>query len=211
MNSSLNKSNFSRVCRSIIGENDINTLTTRNLKDSIIKEMELSTKEELDELESAEIEELIDSILLEEMQNNVAPAVSVISKKTQKVTKTTNDLKSTKTKTKKTSNVSDNKKVDLQIKKLKKYISTCGVRKIPSKGLEGIELRNHLSSYLKNDLGIEGQPSLEKCKHIKKKRAWELEMKELGINTKDGNATAASSPPANTIIEGSRRRINKSK
>lgn len=211
MNSSLNRSNFSRVCRSIIGENDINTLTTRNLKDSIIKEMELSTKEELDELESAEIEELIDSILFEEMQNIVVPAVpavSVVSKKTTKVAKTISDSKSKSTKAKMTSTVSDNKKVDLQIKKLKKYISTCGVRKIPSKGLEGIELRNHLSSYLKDDLGMEGQPSLEKCKQIKKKRAWEMEMKELGINTKDGGATA---PPPNAIIDGSRRRINKSK
>lgn len=179
MKSKLDRNKFSIICKKVVINSDLNTLTIRTLKDSLCKEMNLTTKEELEELESKEIENLIDSILLEEMQNP-------------------KDFKkgSPKTGTKKIRKPND-KKVDLQIKKLKKYISICGVKKIPLRGLEGTALKNHLTFYLKNDLGMEGQPSLDKCKQIRKKREWELEMKELNLMKED------------SIIKDSKRRINK--
>ncbi|KAJ2805966.1 hypothetical protein H4R20_001879 [Coemansia guatemalensis] len=64
------------------------------------------------------------------------------------------------------------------IANLKSYISKCGLRKTWSKelaGMNGAQQVRHLKKILQ-DLGMEGRPTLEKCKQIKAKRDLQAEL-----------------------------------
>ncbi|KAI8325287.1 hypothetical protein GQ54DRAFT_2799 [Martensiomyces pterosporus] len=67
------------------------------------------------------------------------------------------------------------------IANLKSYISKCGVRKVWSKELAGMNAAQqirHLKKALA-ELGVEGRPTLEKCKRVKAKRDLLAEMEEM--------------------------------
>lgn len=69
-----------------------------------------------------------------------------------------------------------------QIKQLKMYISKCGVRKAWKKELEGLSTDKQIIARLKSileELGMEGRPSLSKCKEIRDKIEAEKEMECL--------------------------------
>ncbi|KAJ1920553.1 hypothetical protein H4219_001252 [Mycoemilia scoparia] len=69
-------------------------------------------------------------------------------------------------------------KNSVTIANLKSYINKCGVRKVWSKVLAGMnapEQIRHLKKFLE-DLGMEGRPNLEKCKKIKAKRELQAEI-----------------------------------
>lgn len=70
---------------------------------------------------------------------------------------------------------------EASIDRLKGYIVKCGVRKRWKKELEGL---NETQSVLRleqilRELGMEGRPTLEKCKDIKARKEFEEEMKAL--------------------------------
>ena len=88
--------------------------------------------------------------------------------------------------------------VDGQIDRLKSYIVKCGVRKVwygrglfaggidllrRKKELDGLSKRQSLERLqaLLGELGMEGRPTLEKCKEIKKRREFEAEMREMDM------------------------------
>ncbi|KAJ2412792.1 hypothetical protein GGI10_003470 [Coemansia sp. RSA 2530] len=78
---------------------------------------------------------------------------------------------------------------------LKQYITKCGVRKVWAKelaGLSGAQQIQHLKDML-NELGMEGRPTLEKCKKIKAKRDLLAELEEIGGGDDEPDAAPVSS------------------
>ncbi|KAF6734511.1 HIRA-interacting protein 3 [Oryzias melastigma] len=70
------------------------------------------------------------------------------------------------------------------IVRLKRYISLCGVRKNYKKMLEGCKSIKAKVAVLKKeleDLGVQGNPSIEKCKKIRMKREEAQEVAELDV------------------------------
>ncbi|KAJ2580792.1 hypothetical protein GGH95_002404 [Coemansia sp. RSA 1836] len=90
------------------------------------------------------------------------------------------------------------------ITNLKQYITKCGLRKVWSKelvGLSGAQQIQHLKDVL-NELGMEGRPTLEKCKKIKAKRDLLAELEEIGGG---GEAADAKSDLEQASVGRSRR------
>ncbi|KAJ1899854.1 hypothetical protein LPJ66_001857 [Kickxella alabastrina] len=70
------------------------------------------------------------------------------------------------------------------ISNLKSYINKCGLRKVWAKELSGMNAAQqirHLKKLL-DDLGMEGRPTLEKCKKIKDKRELQAELEAMDNN-----------------------------
>ncbi|OBZ84077.1 hypothetical protein A0J61_07878 [Choanephora cucurbitarum] len=68
------------------------------------------------------------------------------------------------------------------IKRLKQFISKCGVRKVWSKELADCKNTREEIAKLKNmlkDLGVHGRPSIEKCEAIKRERELKAELDSL--------------------------------
>ncbi|KAJ2324304.1 hypothetical protein GGI00_005368 [Coemansia sp. RSA 2681] len=92
------------------------------------------------------------------------------------------------------------------ITNLKQYITKCGLRKVWSKelaGLSGAQQIQHLKDVL-NELGMEGRPTLEKCKKIKAKRDLLAELEEIG----GGGEAADAKPDLEQASVGRSRRGN---
>ncbi|KAJ2002837.1 hypothetical protein H4R26_003394 [Coemansia thaxteri] len=73
------------------------------------------------------------------------------------------------------------------ISNLKQYVVKCGLRKVWSKelaGLDGAQQIQHLKALLE-ELGMEGRPTLDKCKQIKAKRDLQAELDAIGGDTAD--------------------------
>ncbi|XP_069380736.1 HIRA-interacting protein 3 isoform X2 [Paralichthys olivaceus] len=72
-----------------------------------------------------------------------------------------------------------------QLVRLKRYISLCGVKRNYKKLLDGCRSVRSMVAVLKKeleDLGVEGQPSIKKCKSVKKKREEAQEIAELDVS-----------------------------
>lgn len=68
------------------------------------------------------------------------------------------------------------------IERLKTFIVKCGMRRIWKRELDGLDERQQvarLEEILHKELGMEGRPTLEKCKAIKERREFEEELKAL--------------------------------
>ncbi|KAJ2610688.1 hypothetical protein H4S08_003500 [Coemansia sp. RSA 1365] len=94
------------------------------------------------------------------------------------------------------------------IANLKSYINKCGLRKTWSKelaGMNGTQQVRHLKKMLL-DLGMEGRPTLEKCKQIKDKRDLQAELDAMDQDNiiEDGDGNEDSVPQAE--LARSRRR-----
>lgn len=93
-------------------------------------------------------------------------------------------------------------KADDALAKLKTYVFKCGVRKNWKKELEGLSEKQSIARVrqILEDLGMDGRPSLEKCKKIKDKREYEEEMRSLGLRDerkpKESEESEAEAPPA---------------
>ncbi|KAJ2658142.1 hypothetical protein IWW48_004163 [Coemansia sp. RSA 1200] len=90
------------------------------------------------------------------------------------------------------------------IDNLKSYINKCGLRKVWSKelaGMNGTQQMRHLKKVL-DDLGMEGRPTLEKCKKIKAKR--ELQA-ELAAMDQDNIIDGSEETPEQEVISRNRR------
>ncbi|GBC07539.1 hypothetical protein RclHR1_07520003 [Rhizophagus clarus] len=103
--------------------------------------------------------------------------------KKQKIEKT----KSVNNKTEKgpTKSTETNEKNEKRIKTLKSFINKCGVRKNWSRELADCGTDSSKIKKLKKileDLGIEGRPTLEKCKKVKKSRELEAELKAMDVD-----------------------------
>lgn len=73
---------------------------------------------------------------------------------------------------------------DESLDRLKKYVYLCGVRRIWKRELEGLDYKGakiHIEEILR-DLGVEGRPTIEKCKNICKKREYEQELTSIDAN-----------------------------
>jgi hypothetical protein len=70
-------------------------------------------------------------------------------------------------------------KAENTLDKLKSYVFKCGVRKMWKKELDGLDEPASISKVrsILQMLGMEGRPSLEKCKKIKEQREFAEEMK----------------------------------
>lgn len=152
---------------------------------NVVKNEEDEVKEES---ESSEAEDLI-----EDSEN------SNKSKSRKRNTKSTRKSKSTgtkrtRTKSKGSSNniikcgseeIEVDEKDAATIEKLKKFVRECGCKKIWSKEFSGCTTANSIIKVLKNmlrDLGIEGKPSLAKCKVIATQRELLKDCEELNTN-----------------------------
>ncbi len=71
------------------------------------------------------------------------------------------------------------KKTEDQMTKLKSYVFKCGVRRIWKKELDGLSGKESIAKLHKilEELGVEGRPTLEKCKKVKERREYKEEMK----------------------------------
>ncbi|CAB1419943.1 unnamed protein product [Pleuronectes platessa] len=72
-----------------------------------------------------------------------------------------------------------------QVVRLKRYIALCGVKRNYKKLLDGCSSVRSMVAVLKKDLedlGVQGQPSIKKCKRVKKKREDAQEIAELDIS-----------------------------
>lgn len=70
------------------------------------------------------------------------------------------------------------------IDRLKGYIIKCGVRKVWKRELEGLSEKQSIGKLeqILRELGMEGRPTLEKCKTIKERREFEEELKAVQSN-----------------------------
>ncbi|KAJ2726552.1 hypothetical protein GGI07_000494 [Coemansia sp. Benny D115] len=87
---------------------------------------------------------------------------------------------------------------NVTITNLKNYINKCGVRKVWAKelaGMNGAQQVRHLKKMLE-DLGMEGRPTLEKCKQIKAKRELQQELEAISGNTIIENGSGQSADSA---------------
>lgn len=84
--------------------------------------------------------------------------------------------KSKKTKSPYTRSVKEN-----TIERLKGYINKCGVRKVWKRELDGLNEKAQIARLdaILRELGMEGRPTLEKCKAIKERREFEEELRAL--------------------------------
>jgi len=151
----------------------------------IVKEEENEVKEES---ESSEAEDLI--------EDSESSSKSKSRKKTSRSTKKSKSTgtKRTRTKSKGASNniikcgseeIEVDEKDAVTIEKLKKFVRECGCKKIWSKEFSGCTTANSIIKILKNmlrDLGIEGKPSLAKCKAIATRRELLKDCEELNTN-----------------------------
>ncbi|GAB5586152.1 hypothetical protein Unana1_01052 [Umbelopsis nana] len=125
--------------------------------------------------------------------------------------------KGTKAVTSKTSKTSEQgSKSDETIKRLKSYISKCGVRKIWSKELADCDTASSQIARLKSilqDLGVHGRPTLEKCEKVKSERELKAEIDSLStenIITTDKRRTR-SVVPAEYLAEDNTEEIEEAK
>lgn len=100
-----------------------------------------------------------------------------VPKKTRKRKIKTEHEESKESNKKKVSKVSEKKEEELT--RLKSFVFKCGVRKVWKKELEGLSTPASIAKVkqILEELGIEGRPSLEKCKRIKESREYAEEMK----------------------------------
>ena len=84
--------------------------------------------------------------------------------------------KSKKTKALSTKSVKEN-----TIERLKGYINKCGVRKVWKRELYDLNEKAQIARLdaILRELGMEGRPTLEKCKAIKERREFEEELRAL--------------------------------
>ncbi|KAJ2592892.1 hypothetical protein H4R99_006264 [Coemansia sp. RSA 1722] len=81
---------------------------------------------------------------------------------------------------------------------LKTYVNKCGMRKVWSKELNGMNAAQqirHLKKLL-DDLGMDGRPTLEKCKKIKAKRDLQAELEAIEGDAIIDDAGQLSSEPS---------------
>ncbi|XP_054891253.1 HIRA-interacting protein 3 isoform X2 [Poeciliopsis prolifica] len=104
--------------------------------------------------------------------------------------KKSNPVKNTNVKTKKKTKKTDEKNCcpkdeDKAVVRLKRYIALCGVRRNYKKLLDGCRSTRSKVAVLKKeleDLGLRGNPSIEKCKKIRLKREEAQELAELDVD-----------------------------
>jgi len=145
-------------------------------------------KEVKEESESSEAEDLI-----EDSESSNRSKGRKRNTKSNKKSKSTG-TKRTRTKSKGASNniikcgskeIEVDEKDAATIEKLKKFVRECGCKKIWSKEFSGCTTANSIIKVLKNmlrDLGIEGKPSLAKCKVIATQRELLKDCEELNTN-----------------------------
>ncbi|CAL8305948.1 unnamed protein product [Merluccius merluccius] len=104
----------------------------------------------------------------------------------KKLTKEKGDKKKRKEDDSKKEKVSDKEDEDEKaVLRLKRYISLCGVKRNYKKLLEGCRTIRSKVAVLKKELeelGIQGQPSIEKCKKARLKREEAQELAELDVS-----------------------------
>ncbi|XP_053194306.1 HIRA-interacting protein 3 [Scomber japonicus] len=77
------------------------------------------------------------------------------------------------------------KNSDKTIARLKRYLSLCGVRRNYKKVLQDCRSARAMVAVLKKELenlGVQGNPSIKKCKDVKKKREQAQELAELDVS-----------------------------
>lgn len=85
--------------------------------------------------------------------------------------------------------------------KLKSYVFKCGVRKVWKKELEGLDEAQSLAKVkgMLLELGVEGRPSLDKCRKVKERREYEEELRAMNpkliLETRLRGQRVAPAPP----------------
>lgn len=120
-----------------------------------------------------------DSVIPDELDEDEEPVNSVPVKRDKKESKEKKQ-KVTVTKTEKPAKRTKKAvKAENTLDKLKSYVFKCGVRKIWKRELDGLDETASIAKVrgILEELGMEGRPSLEKCKKIKDQREFAEEMK----------------------------------
>ncbi|KAJ3091518.1 HIRA-interacting protein 3 [Quaeritorhiza haematococci] len=114
-----------------------------------------------------------------------APEPSGESKKPPKTTKKESSI-----------DVAISQKDAEKIKSLQNYVAKCGVRKMWKREFEGLNGKQRIKRLeeILRELGMEGRPTLDKCKKIKERREFEEERASLDLN----NIIAVDSRPGRT-------------
>lgn len=136
------------------------TTTTKQLREHIADFLNISLVDHHDEIEKA-INNAINELFLE------------------------NEEEEQKHKSNKMSRVKEQpggkSKIEAHLDRLKSYVFKCGVRKVWKKELEDLNTTQSISKVNKilEDLGMEGRPTLQKCKNIKERREYEKELEVI--------------------------------
>lgn len=166
---------------------DVEELETPEMKEllnEVIEEHLANISEEIiadeqEESTTGEEESEMDSGFADELVENEEPVVFLPVKREKK------ELKDKVPKEKKIKAEKPVKRTKKAVKaqntldNLKSYVFKCGVRKIWKKELEGLDEAASIAKVrgILEELGVEGRPSLEKCKKIKEQREFAEEMK----------------------------------
>lgn len=121
----------------------------------------------------------LDFIIPDELDENEEPVNSVPVKREKKEPKEKKQ-KVTVAKTEKPAKRTKKAvKAENTLGKLKSYVFKCGIRKIWKKELDGLDETASIAKVrgILEELGMDGRPSLEKCKKIKDQREFAEEMK----------------------------------
>lgn len=167
-----------------IEEEELRTPEMKSLLDVTIEEhfsalheesSSATDEEENKDMSSNEIEDELDS------EGNPVDGIAAVKeaapspkkRKADTAPKTVKKVKAAAKPTKKSQKQQD------QLTKLKSYVFKCGVRKVWKKELEGLDEKASIDKVIAilNELGMEGRPTLEKCKKIKEQREYAEEMK----------------------------------
>ncbi|KAJ2254790.1 hypothetical protein GGI13_001963 [Coemansia sp. RSA 455] len=196
------------VCAQLVSEGDLDELTDRSVRRSAEKIMGLdenileekvykkvaketvaeaiaritSKKDDSSAAQSDDEEDVKDADESEasELDDDVPAAIPAAQKK--RALATSKSPQTAKRVKKDDSAGKLSKSSETTITNLKQYITKCGLRKVWAKelaGLSGAQQIQHLKDML-SELGMEGRPTLEKCKKLKAKRDLLAELEEIG-------------------------------
>lgn len=93
---------------------------------------------------------------------------------------------------------------EASVVRLKGYIAKCGVRRIWKRELDGLTPREALAklSDTLRSLGVEGRPTLEKCKAVKRRREFEEEMSAIDTTNVLALRLRKRTAPTNYCVSG---------
>ena len=146
------------------------TTTTKEIREQIASELGISSEEHKDEIDQA-IDAAISSLFLlddepSDDKVNTSSSESKIKKNSEEHVKSS-------------STGSDKKQAHLD--RLKSYVFKCGVRKVWKKELDGLSTTQSIAKVTRclEGLGMQGRPTLQKCKEIRERREYEKEMEVI--------------------------------
>lgn len=110
-------------------------------------------------------------------------------------------------KKKESEKTADKSKREAHLERLKSYVFKCGVRKVWKKELDGLNVTQSVAKVTRilEELGMQGRPTLQRCKEIKERREYEKEMEVIDeaniLSSKRRSQTTYNPKPAACLAD----------